>query len=116
MGRLACSGALIAALGLGAVACGGSASGASGGPSSSPTASAPVSSAAGGAGTASRIYQYLNGVSAKKKNSFVQCMRSNGESSFPSTLTIGALRSAGITLRSSTFRSAFASCRSTLAK
>lgn len=113
--RLGFTGVLVAALGLGAVACGGSSPGASG------SASPPASAAAGsgsvrGTGLESRIYKYLNGVPAERKSAFVQCMRKNGEPSLPTTLTLSALQSAGITIRSTAFRSAFTSCKSTLVK
>lgn len=114
LARLGFTGVLVAALGLGTVACGGSSSsGASG--SSSPAASAPAGTGRA-AGLQGRIYQYLNSLPASKKTAFVKCMRSNGEPSFPSSLTLSALRSAGITLRSSDFRSAFISCKSSLIK
>ncbi len=111
--RLGFTGVLVAALGLGAVACGGSSPGASG--SASPSASAAGGSATG-TGLAARIYRYLNGVPENKKTAFIQCMHKNGEPRLPSTLTLTALQSAGITIRSAAFRSAFASCKSTLAK
>jgi hypothetical protein len=112
--RLGVTGVLAAALAVGAVACGGSSPGASG--SASAAASAPAAGAAGSTGLAARIYRYLNGVPGQKKAAFVHCMRSNGEPSFPSALTLSALQSAGITLRSAQFRGAFLSCKSTLAK
>jgi hypothetical protein len=115
LARLGFTGVLVAALGLGAVACGGSSSSGAGG-SSSPAASAPAAGSGRAAGLQGRIYQYLNSLSASKKTAFVTCMRSHGEPSFPSSLTLSALRSAGITLRSSDFRSAFISCKSSLIK
>lgn len=112
--RLGFTGVLIVALGLGAVACGGSSSGASG--SASPSASAAAGGSATGTGLEARIYRYLNGVPAKKKAAFIQCMHKNGEPRLPSTLTLTALQSAGITIRSAAFRDAFTSCKSTLVK
>jgi hypothetical protein len=114
MSRLGYTGVLVAALGVGAVACGGSSSGASG--SASPSAGSSATLPARGTGLENRIYHYLSTVPADKKSTFVHCMRSNGEPSFPSSLTLSALQSAGITMRSGTFRSAFLSCKSTLVK
>jgi hypothetical protein len=111
LGRFALTGVLAAALGFGAVACGGSSPSASG--SSSPEATMPSGHPTGSA-LRSEIYRYLSTVSAQRRQAFVSCMHSNGEPNFPSQLTFGALQAAGITLRSSAFRSAFAACRSKL--
>jgi len=102
--RRIAAGVLIATLGLGAVACGGTASRATAQPTAIPTGGARYL----------RISRYLDAASPQERLAFTQCMRKNGLPDFPSTLSLAALQAAGINVRSASFRSAARTCKSAL--
>ncbi len=108
--RLAAAGFLAAALGLGAVACGGSSSSGAADPPS-PSASTSVGSPAYSPPADSG---YLGQASAQARQAFVTCMRHNSEPKFPSTLDPAAMQAAGIDFTSDAYRNAIAACRSKL--
>lgn len=102
-GRVAAAGVVVALLGLGTAACGGGSSGSSAASSPSAQASSP-----GRVPTA--IASTIQNASQQDRSAFAQCMRKNGLSGFPASLTLTALHAAGITLRSSSFMTAARTC------